>query len=88
MARVKAQEYLKAMIYAATRRASDWNKMASLSEMLCWIELDSDVIVFVTVPTDTWSRVLMGWAKSDSMYCHRKRAEIRRPTVRKQNYSS
>ena len=51
--RVKAHEYLKAMMYAASIRARDWNRMASLSEMLCWIELDSVVIVFVTAPTDT-----------------------------------
>ena len=51
--RVKAHEYLKAIMYAASIRARDWNRMASLSEMLCWIELDSVVIVFVTAPTDT-----------------------------------
>lgn len=33
--RVKAHEYLKAMMYAVTRRARDWNRIASLSEMLC-----------------------------------------------------
>lgn len=35
VARVRAHEYLKAMMYAAIKRARDWNKMASLSEILC-----------------------------------------------------
>lgn len=63
--RVNAQEYLKAMTYAVMSRARDWKRIASLSEMLCWIVLDRVVIVFVTVPTDTSSSLLMGWAKRD-----------------------
>jgi hypothetical protein len=60
VARVRAHEYLNAMTYAAIKRAVDWNKMASLSDMLCWIELDRVVIVLTTVPTDTWSSLLIG----------------------------
>ncbi len=60
VARVRAHEYLKAIIYAVIKTVVDWNRMANLSDMLCWIELESVEIVLTTVPTETWSSLLMG----------------------------
>jgi len=65
--RVRAHEYLKAITYAVMSRARDWKRIASLSEILCCIVLDRVVMVLVTVPTDTSSSLLMGWAKRDCM---------------------
>lgn len=59
VARVRAQEYLKAIIYAVIKTVVDWNRMANLSDMLCWIELESVEIALTTVPTETWSSLLM-----------------------------
>jgi hypothetical protein len=42
------------------------------------------VIALTTVPTDTWSSLLKGWAKSEAMYSSRKAAETRRLVTRKQ----
>lgn len=83
--RVKAHEYLNAMMNAASNRARDWKRMASLSDMLCWIVLDSVVMVFVTVPTETWSTLLIGWEKRAWTYSSRITADTRRPVTRKQN---
>lgn len=60
VARVRAQEYLKAIIYAVIKTVVDWNRMANLSDMLCWIELERVEIALTTVPTETWSSLLMG----------------------------
>ena len=88
VASVRAHEYLNATMNAATTRASDWNRTPSFSDTLCWIVLDSTVIVFVTVPVETSSSLLIGWANRDCMYSSRKPAEMRRPTTRKQSYTS
>ena len=63
--RVRAHEYRKAIAYAATRRASDWSIMDSLSEILIWIEFDEVVMVLTTLPVDSSSSLLTGRAKSD-----------------------
>lgn len=85
VASVRAHEYLNATINAATTKASDWNRTPSFSETLCWIVLDSTVIVFVTEPMETSSNLLIGWLKRDSIYSSLKQAEMRRPTTRKQS---
>lgn len=60
VASVRAHEYLNAMIYAATTRASDWKRTPSFSDTLCWMVFESVVTVFVTVPVETSSSLLIG----------------------------
>ncbi len=53
------------MAKAAMVRARAMNREWSLSEMLIWMVLADVVMVLVTVPAETSSNLLIGWAKSD-----------------------
>lgn len=81
---VRAQEYRKAIAYAAMKMAMDWKRMARRSDMLSWRVLERPVMVFVTLPTEISSSLLTGCANRARMYSSRIAEEAFRLIIRKE----
>jgi hypothetical protein len=82
---VRSQLLMKATTYRPMVKANDWNNSATCCEVASWIALAEVVMRVLTLPGETVSITLTGWAKVARRYASRRAPDILSPLMRMQS---